>query len=120
MPNGRSHMKKDHYILIYITVPNRRAAQQIGAALLQARLVACINILGPVTARYWWQGRVAQAREWLVLAKSRAALAKPIIRRVQALHAYEVPCIVTLPLGEGNPDFLRWIGQETRARKPRR
>jgi len=113
-------MPKNKYILVYITAPGRREALRLGDALLAERLVACIHVLGPVMSRYWWQGRRAQAREWLLLAKSRAALASRIIRRVRALHSYAVPCVVALPLAAGHSAFLDWIGRETAARQPRR
>ncbi|MCX7009328.1 MAG: divalent-cation tolerance protein CutA, partial [Kiritimatiellaeota bacterium] len=76
------------------------------------------NLVGPVESRYWWQGRLETAKEWLLLAKTRASLATAVVAKVKKLHSYQIPCIVTLPLGTGNPDFLKWIGKETQT--PRR
>ena len=103
-----------NYVLVYITAADRREARRLGAALLSERLVACTNLVGPIESHYWWQGKLETAHEWLLLAKTRASLAQQVIARVKALHSYQTPCIVTLPLTGGNPDFLAWIGQETR------
>jgi periplasmic divalent cation tolerance protein len=103
-----------NYVLIYITAANRPAARRLGAALLRERLIACSNLVGPIEAHYWWQGKMESAHEWLLLAKTRASLAAQVIARVKALHSYQTPCVVALPLTAGNPAFLKWIGQETR------
>ncbi len=103
-----------NFVLVYVTAANRREARRVGAALLRERLAACVNLVGPVESQYWWQGKIETAREWLLLAKTRASLAKPLMARVKALHSYQTPCIVTLSLTAGNPAFLKWIGAETR------
>ena len=116
MPKLLQMKKKTHkFAVIYITAATKREAQRIARTLLQDRWAAGVNLVGPVFSSYWWQGRIKQSREWLLLAKTRAALTAPIIRRVKALHSYEVPCIVALPLTRGNPEFFRWIERETAA-----
>jgi periplasmic divalent cation tolerance protein len=106
---------KMKFVLLYVTTANRAEARRIGQILLRERLVACVNLLGPVESQYWWQGKLEVGKEWLLLAKTRATLATAVIRRVKALHSYTTPCVVTLPLQKGNPDFLKWIAAETRA-----
>lgn len=101
------------FAIVYTTTTNRRAAERIGQVLLRKRLVACVNLVGPITSSYWWQGRIAKAREVLVLAKTRATLARAVIRKVKAIHSYDVPCVVSLPISHGNSTFLRWIETET-------
>lgn len=102
-------------VLIYITTANRKEAKLAGDALLKERLVACVNLLGPMESHYWWQGRLEAAREWLLLAKTRANLVPAVIKAVKALHSYQTPCIVSLPLVSGNPAFLSWLENETKA-----
>lgn len=102
------------HVLVYITAADRREARRLAAALLRERWIACANLVGPIESHYWWQGKLETAREWLLLAKTRASHAAQVIAKVKALHSYETPCVVTLPLTAGNPDFLRWIGLETR------
>jgi periplasmic divalent cation tolerance protein len=99
---------------LYMTAANPEEARKIGEALVQDRLVACVNILAPMSSIYWWQGAVQRDTEAVLIAKTEAALVERVIARVKALHGYTVPCIVSLAIEAGNPDFLRWIADETR------
>jgi len=101
------------YRLVYITVNNADEARKVGKEIVSQRLAACVNILGPIQSMYWWKGNLQEDNEMVVIAKTTAALVPRLIERVKAVHSYEVPCIVALPLTEGNPDFLNWIAQET-------
>lgn len=98
---------------LYVTAPNADEARAIGETLVQERLVACANVLGPISSIYWWQGQVQHETEAVLIAKTRADLVERVVARVKALHSYTVPCVVSLPIDQGNPDFLRWIGAET-------
>jgi periplasmic divalent cation tolerance protein len=100
---------------IYVTAANPDEARTIGEALVQERLVACVNILAPMSSIYWWQGQVQHETEAVLIAKTEAALVERVIARVKALHSYTVPCVVSLAIEAGNPDFLKWIAAETRA-----
>lgn len=101
-------------MLIYITAANRTEARRLAAALVGERLAACANLLPAIESRYWWKGRIEEGREVALLAKTRATLVPRLIRRVKALHSYETPCIVALPIAAGYAPFLRWIAAETR------
>ena len=101
------------FVSLYVTAANAREARKLAADLVENRLAACVNILGPVRSIYRWKGKVEAAREVVLLAKTRAALADRAIRRIKALHSYEVPCVVALPILKGHPAFLRWIADET-------
>jgi len=101
------------YRLVYITVSSADEARKVGKEIVSQRLAACVNILGPIQSMYWWKGNLQEDNEMVVIAKTTAALVPRLIERVKAVHSYEVPCIVALPLTEGNPDFLNWIAQET-------
>lgn len=98
---------------IYITAPNSDEATRIGRALVEERLVACVNILPGMTSIYHWQGELEQANEAVMIAKTRQDLVEPLIARVKALHSYECPCIIALPIDAGNADYLAWIQNET-------
>jgi periplasmic divalent cation tolerance protein len=99
---------------LYVTAANGDEAKTIGEALVQERLVACVNILAPMSSIYWWQGQVQRDTEAVLIAKTRAELVERVIARVKALHSYTVPCVVSLAIDQGNPDFLAWIEAETR------
>ncbi|MFV3076236.1 divalent-cation tolerance protein CutA [Niveispirillum fermenti] len=96
-------------VLTYVTAPDIETARRIGAALVEERLAACVNILPGMESLYRWQGRVEQASEVVLIAKCRAGGAGALTARVRALHPYELPCIVTLPITGGLPAYLAWL-----------
>lgn len=102
-------------ILLYITVPSALEANSIVRQLLEERLIACANVMAGATSHYRWQGKIEQAEEAVVFAKTTPALAERVIARVKSLHSYECPCIVTLPIMQGYSPFLDWIAGETSA-----
>jgi periplasmic divalent cation tolerance protein len=101
-------------ITVYITAQDREAAERIGRALLETRLAACVNLLDGMQSLYWWEGRIEESRECVLIAKSVASRQEEIIAKVKAIHGYQVPCIVFWPIAGGNPDYLAWIEKETR------
>lgn len=101
-------------MIAYITAQNRDEALRIGKALVEARLAACINILGEVQSVYWWKGRMEESRECGLLAKTDSTMTEALIDKVKELHSYEVPGVVVWPLAAGNPDYLGWIERECR------
>lgn len=103
------------YRLIYMTAASAAEAGKLGKGLVEARLAACANILGPVKSFYWWQGKLEEAAEVSLIAKTRADLVEAATVWVKAHHSYSVPCVVSLPIDGGNADFLKWIGEETKA-----
>ena len=96
---------------MFITASSTEEAARIGRALVDERLAACANLVSSVASTYWWQGRVEEAAEALVILKTRQDLLDRLTRRVQALHSYTVPEVVALPIVGGNPDYLRWIDE---------
>lgn len=100
-------------VFVYMTAGSRDEAETIGRALVEERLAACVNILGPMTAIYRWEAAVETAEEVAFIAKTRTALFDRLAERVRALHSYAVPCVVELPVGRGNPAYLDWLRRET-------
>ncbi|MBM3569238.1 MAG: divalent-cation tolerance protein CutA [Alphaproteobacteria bacterium] len=97
----------------YVTCASRDEALRIGRALVEERLAACVNIVDGMTALYRWQGKIEQGSEAILILKTRAAQVSALTARIKALHSYSVPCVVTWPLTQGNPDFLAWVETET-------
>jgi periplasmic divalent cation tolerance protein len=91
------------------TLPDRDTANRIGRRLVEERLAACAQVVGPVASVYWWQGEVETAGEWYCHLKTTGARVDALIARVRELHPYETPEIVALPVTEGDPAYLRWI-----------
>ncbi|MCH8883279.1 MAG: divalent-cation tolerance protein CutA [SAR324 cluster bacterium] len=104
------------YRFVYITASDEAEAARIGEALVRERLAACANVLPGVRSFYWWEGEVQDGREAVLILKTQAALVDRLVQKVQSLHSYSCPCVVALPIENGNPDFLRWIGSETAQR----
>jgi periplasmic divalent cation tolerance protein len=100
---------------VYITASGMEEARKIGRALVEERLAACVNILDNMNSMYWWEGKVQDEREAVVIAKTKRGLVQELISRVKALHSYAVPCIVSWPIQEGYRPFLEWIRQEAKA-----
>lgn len=99
--------------LVYITTDDEEEARRIGRALVDERLAACTNALPGMRSCYRWQDRIEEGHECVLIAKTRAPLVDRLVARVRELHSYTVPCVVSLPIEDGNPAFLAWIGAET-------
>ena len=100
--------------LIYITTKDQAEAKAIGQRLVEERLAACANIMDNMESIYWWQGKVQSNREAVLIVKTKEGLVPELIAKVKSLHSYECPCIVSLPIVDGNPAFLNWIDQQTK------
>ena len=98
---------------VYITAGSMDEARTIGRALVDERLAACANILPSVTSVYRWQGAIEYAEEVVLIAKTREALVPRLSDRVAALHSYDCPCVVAMPIVAGHADYLDWISAET-------
>ncbi len=100
-------------VLVYCTAASLDDARRLGRSAVEERLAACANILDGMTAVFRWEGAIEESREAVLLLKTTADRAEALIARLRELHDYEIPCIVTLPILGGNPDFLAWIASET-------
>ncbi len=99
--------------LVYMTASSADEAASIGKLLVEERLAACVNLIGPMTAIYHWQGDIQTGDEIVMIAKTRDDLVAALTERVKALHSYDCPCVVALPISGGNSEFLDWIKAET-------
>lgn len=91
---------------------SRAEAATIAEALLERRLAACVQIVGPVQSRYWWEGRLESAEEWLCLAKTTAAGVDEAVAEIGRRHSYETPEVTVTPIVAGSSGYLRWIDAE--------
>ena len=101
-------------LLGYITCPTMDEARRIADRLLEERLIACANLFegGPLSL-YEWKGQKEETKEVLLLVKTTEARFDELVQRVRALHSYDVPCIVGLPVTHGDRLFLEWVEQQT-------
>ncbi len=100
-------------LVVLITAASGDEAANIAKALVEGRLAACVNIVKEVRSMYRWQGRVADEKEVLMIAKTRKELFADVVRKVKELHSYSVPEIIALPVVEGFEEYLAWLGAET-------
>jgi periplasmic divalent cation tolerance protein len=98
---------------VYMTAGSPEEAAAIGRSLVEERLAACVNIITPMQSIYRWEGRIEEAAEAVMVAKTTARCLDRLVSRVKALHSYDCPCIVAWEITAGNPAFLDWIAEET-------
>ena len=102
------------FLVVFVTVPDADLAANLAKALVAEKLVACVSILPGLRSVYAWEGKVCDEEEILCVLKTRRALFAAVRERVTALHPYQVPEIIALPLVEGNAPYLAWLRDETR------
>jgi periplasmic divalent cation tolerance protein len=103
------------YCVVLTNLPDRDAALALARTLVEQRLAACANVLGGCTSVYRWKESVESADEVPVLIKTRQSLYPQVEQAIRALHAYELPEIIVLPIEAGLAGYLDWIGTETAA-----
>ena len=103
------------YIQVLTTVEHRTDAEKIAKSLVEKRLAACVQILGPLTSYYHWQGKLDSANEYLCLIKSRNDLFAGLEAEIISMHPYEVPEILAMPITKGGKEYLNWLAAELEA-----
>lgn len=105
-------------LFVYSTAADAAEAERICRILVTERLAACANVLPGVRSIYWWQGKIEEAGEAVLILKTQAARLPALIARMKALHSYDVPCIEAIEVDDGNPEFLAWVERETDVSSP--
>jgi len=103
------------YIQVLTTVENKADAENIAKSLVEKRLAACVQIIGPLTSYFHWQGKLDTAAEYLCLIKSRDDLFVKLETEINNLHPYELPEIIATPITKGGKDYLNWMAAELEA-----
>jgi len=99
--------------VVYVTAKDEAEASYIAKTAVGERLAACANILGGIQSVYWWEDTICEGREVALILKTTESCKTALIDRIKALHSYDTPCIICLPITDGNPDFLHWLETET-------
>ena len=98
--------------LVYVTVASADDARGIATMVVKERLAACANILGPVESIYWWKDKMETSSEVSLVLKTTGDHVERLVQRIVALHSYDCPCVVALPIAAGHEPFLQWIRAE--------
>ena len=100
------------HVLVVTTTDSQDEAQKIARRLIEQRLAACVQVLGPVESVFWWEEEIETAREWQCIAKSRQDLFASIESSIREIHSYDVPEILAFPIVEGSGSYLAWMKEQ--------
>jgi len=100
------------FLILSTTTNNREEAERLANALVEARLAACVQIAGPVTSVYRWQGELEQAQEWTLSVKTSQEQFEEASVKIAELHSYDCPEIVATPIVAGSDAYLEWLGEQ--------
>ncbi len=107
----------DKFLVVLTTVNSAAAAEKLARLLVQQKLAACVSISSPLTSVYTWQNKMEEAREWLLLIKTRQANYPDVETLIRQNHPYEVPEILALPVARGEKNYLSWLLAQSRKRE---
>jgi periplasmic divalent cation tolerance protein len=101
-------------IQVFTTAASQDEAARIARMLVEERLAACVQVLGPITSTYRWQGAIQTGQEWLCIAKTTRGLYGEVERAIRQAHSYDVPEILAVKVAAGSADYLAWLGGEVK------
>jgi periplasmic divalent cation tolerance protein len=102
-------MEATAYIQVFTTVGTQAAARQLAQTLVEKKVAGCVQVLGPIASTYWWQGEIESAEEWLCILKSRRDRYTELEAAIRAVHPYQVPEILAMPVVEGHQPYMEWL-----------
>ncbi|NVM01132.1 MAG: divalent-cation tolerance protein CutA [Candidatus Helarchaeota archaeon] len=102
----------ENYIQVFCTTEKKEEAKKIAKSLVNKRLAACVQIIGPILSTYWWKENVETSEEWLCLIKSKKSLFEKLEKSIKEVHSYKTPEIIALPFIDGSKDYLKWLDNE--------
>ncbi|XP_030051174.1 protein CutA isoform X3 [Microcaecilia unicolor] len=94
----------------FITCPNDTVAKEIARGIVEKKLAACVNIVPQITSIYEWKGKIEEDSEVLMMIKTRSSKVPALTEFVRSVHPYEVAEVISLPIDQGNPPYLKWVG----------
>jgi periplasmic divalent cation tolerance protein len=100
-------------VWIYVTTKDEAEAKDIAQALLEKRLVACANITAGMKSLYWWENKISEDQEAVLVLKTTRSKFSEVETAIKKIHSYEEPCIVAMPIVEGSKGYLSWLKRET-------
>jgi len=101
-------------LVVLVTAANAEEGTKLANLIVGQRLAACVNVLPGIRSFFWWQGKIDEQEEVLLIIKTTRPLLQELIATVQAHHSYQVPEIIALPIVAGAEDYLRWLVAEVK------
>ena len=105
---------EEKYIVVLVTAADDDEARLIAKVLLEQKKAACVNIMSGIVSLFWWQDKIDQASESLLVIKTGKSLLDEVVAMVKEMHSYENPEIIALPIAGGSSRYLDWIDKEVR------
>jgi periplasmic divalent cation tolerance protein len=102
------------HLQVTTTAGSEEEAERIAASLVERRLAACVQVIGPIASHYRWQGAIERSSEWMCVAKTSAERYSELEAAIRELHSYDEPEIVATPIVAGSAGYLEWIGESLR------
>ncbi len=102
----------EEVVQVVTTAPSREEADRLATELVARRLAGCVQVLGPISSTYHWQGQIETSQEWLCVAKSLRSHYARLEAAIRALHSYAVPEILAFTASEGSADYFQWLRSE--------
>jgi len=103
-------MAPSEFLQVFVTIDDKEKAQQLCSTIVEKKLAACAQILGPIESTYWWEGKVEGSTEWLCLMKSSLDKYETLERTIISLHPYDTPEVIAIPILKGSEKYLQWLG----------
>jgi len=101
----------EEHIQVTTTCDKREDAEKIAQTLVEKNLAACVQIMGPITSIYRWQGKIEQAKEWICFIKSTSINYSDLERTITEIHPYDTPEIIAVPITAGSRKYLQWLDE---------
>jgi periplasmic divalent cation tolerance protein len=105
-----------HCVQVQTTASSQEEGDRLASVLLERRLAACVQLIGPIRSRYWWEGTLETATEWLCVAKTTEDLVDQVRAAIVAAHSYDTPEVLVVPVAGGNDRYLRWVDETVHSR----
>lgn len=113
-------MNAANFRIALVTAPDLKIARQLARAALEARLIACANLIPKIESHYWWQGKIESGSEVLMILKTTKASLAKLEKVILSVHPYDTPEFLVLPLQAGNRRYLEWISSSLKHNEHRR
>jgi len=105
-------MKKDNFLQVITTTDSKEKAERIAFILVEKGLAACVQVIGPVTSVYRWEGKVENTTEWICQIKTKQKMYNFVEKEILSIHTYELPEIIAIPITMGSKKYLEWMRKQ--------